>query len=173
MGALKDSEYQALAALSDGKGQHQHGWATDDCGIDLKIIDRLHKMGLCEMADANTLRQLHPDPPHWAARLTPEGHDTLTYLPTRRSTTRPPHPSTSERPQGTREVRLRPAAMDTVRLCLRLAADLHRLPDAWSGRGGPDGAPGRPRQRLAPARHHTAAGVNRVRPLAGGPRALG
>ncbi|MBP2400710.1 hypothetical protein [Streptomyces syringium] len=94
MGVLKNSEYTDLAALRDEQERRQHGWATDACGIDLKAVDRLQKDGLSEMADAHTLHQLRPGPPQWAARLTPEGHDTLVYLPARRSATpspRPPH----------------------------------------------------------------------------------
>ncbi|CAM5312004.1 DUF6417 family protein [Streptomyces abikoensis] len=127
MGALKDPEHQALAALRNEQAQHDHGWATDSSGIGLNIVDRLRKIGLCEMADADTLNQLGPGPAHWAARLTPEGHDTLVYLPARRSTTPSPRPA-HEIPEGTREVELLPAALEAVRLYLSLAGDLHRAP---------------------------------------------
>ncbi|MGI5526835.1 DUF6417 family protein [Streptomyces syringium] len=127
MGVLNDSEYQDLAALRDDQDRHQHGWATDTCGIDLRAVDRFVQIGLCEMADADTLLQLRPGPSQWAARLTPEGHDTLVYLPARRSNTpspRPRHPG----PEATREVQLRPKALEAVRLYLALESDLRQPP---------------------------------------------
>ncbi|WP_370422236.1 DUF6417 family protein [Streptomyces sp. QH1-20] len=127
MGVLKDPEYQDLAALRDGQDRQQHGWATDTCGIDPRIVDRLLKIGLCEMANADTLLQLRPGPPQWAARPTPEGHDTLGYLPARRFNA-PSARSTHARPEATREVELRPKALEAVRLYLSLASDLRQPP---------------------------------------------
>lgn len=126
MGALKDPEHQALTSLRDAQDQ-PHGWATDSCGVGLKAVEHLQKIGLCEMADADTLLQLRLTPPRWAARLTPEGHDTLVYLPARRFAIPLPRPA-HEIPEKTREVELRPKALEAVRLYLSLADDLHRPP---------------------------------------------
>ncbi|MEH6373766.1 hypothetical protein V7793_05320 [Streptomyces sp. KLMMK] len=51
MGVLKESQYQDLTAVRDGQDRSRHGWVTDGCGIDLKAVDALRKIGLCEMAE--------------------------------------------------------------------------------------------------------------------------
>ncbi len=79
------------------------------------------------MATADPLLQLRPDPPQWAARLTPEGHDTLVHFPARQATSPSPRPA-HETPETAREVELRPTAMEAVRLYLSLADDLRRRP---------------------------------------------
>ncbi|MEU5428491.1 hypothetical protein AB0H73_23290 [Streptomyces olivoreticuli] len=122
---LKDSEYEALAAVRDGQHQHEHGWVTDDSHLTLSAVDRLRSMGLCELADHATLDTLRPGPPQWAARLTPEGHDTLVYVPERRNTRPAP---TANHSEGVREITLRPHAMGAVRLYLRLGDRLRQPP---------------------------------------------
>lgn len=131
MGSLKNSEYSDLTTLRDSQDKSPHGWATDTCGLATRTVDRLHATGLCELTDDDTLSTL-PGPPKWAARLTAEGHDTLIYVPQRRATTRPPHPTTAH-PEDAREVTLLPQAMDAVRLCLSLTGGLRRPPPrrAW------------------------------------------
>ncbi|MCC3771182.1 DUF6417 family protein [Streptomyces sp. UNOC14_S4] len=122
---LSDSEYESLAALRDGQHQYEHGWATYTSRLTLRAVDRLRSMGLCELADFATRETLRPGPPQWAARLTPEGHDTLVYVPERRDTR--PVPAANH-PEGTREITLRPQAMDAVRLYLRLGPRLRQPP---------------------------------------------
>ncbi|MCA6090992.1 DUF6417 family protein [Streptomyces sp. SCA3-4] len=68
-----------------------------------------------------------PGPPQWAARLTLERHDALVYLPARRSGT-PGVASVTDRPAGTREVTLRPKAMEVLRLYLSLGHRLRQPP---------------------------------------------
>ncbi|MFI0912470.1 hypothetical protein [Streptomyces abikoensis] len=126
MGVLKDSEYSDLATLRDIQDENPHGWVTDTCGLATRTVHRLYATGLCELADDDTLGTL-PGPPQWAARLTPEGHDTLVYIPERRATTRPPHPTTTH-PDDAREVTLLPQAMDAVRLYLNLTGRLRQPP---------------------------------------------
>lgn len=89
-------------------------------------MNRLFATGLCELADDDTLGTL-PGLPQWAAQLTPEGHDTLLYIPERRATTRPPRPTTIH-PEDAREVTLLPQAMDAVRLYLTLTGRVRRPP---------------------------------------------
>ncbi|MEV4741552.1 DUF6417 family protein [Streptomyces sp. NPDC049555] len=126
MGGLKDSEYDALSAMRDMQTRRQHGWATDADGIELKIVERLRTAALCEVADLSTVTTL-PGPPQWAARLTPEGHDALVYLPARRSGI-PGVAPTTDRPAGVREVKLRPKAMEVLRLYLSLGHRLRQPP---------------------------------------------
>ncbi|WP_372412571.1 DUF6417 family protein [Streptomyces luteireticuli] len=127
VGVLKTSDYQALTAVRDGQHQHEHGWASADGRITLTAVERLRTMGLCEMAGFDTLDALRPGPPQWAARLTPEGHDTLLYLPVRRTTARPSPPRTGH-PGEACEIGLRPQAMDAVLLYLSLGDRLRRPP---------------------------------------------
>ncbi|MBZ4321208.1 DUF6417 family protein [Streptomyces huiliensis] len=126
MGGLKDAEYEALLTLRDLEGQQRHGWATDGCGVAPQAVERLRAAGLCETAGRSALAAL-PGPPRWAARLTPEGHDALVYLPARRwgDGGAAPDPGL---PAGTREVRLRPQAMEVLRLYLGLGPRLRRPP---------------------------------------------
>ncbi|MFQ6197069.1 hypothetical protein [Streptomyces sp. NPDC000405] len=126
MGSLKNSEYSDLATLRDTQDKSPHGWATDTCGLATRTVGRLRATGLCELADDDTLSTL-PGHPKWAARLTAEGHDTLLYVPQRRATACPPHPTTAQ-PEDAREVTLLPQAMDAVRLYLSLTGRLRRPP---------------------------------------------
>ncbi|MEV4436660.1 hypothetical protein, partial [Streptomyces sp. NPDC049585] len=57
MGGLKDPEYEALLVLRDTGARQQHGWVTDDCGIALKIVDRLRAAALDVISVGVILRQ--------------------------------------------------------------------------------------------------------------------
>ncbi|MGK5732920.1 hypothetical protein [Streptomyces sp. URMC 124] len=70
VGVLKESQYQDLTGWRDGQDRSRHGWAANGYSIGLKAVDALRKIGLCEIADADTLSRLRPGRSHWAARLT-------------------------------------------------------------------------------------------------------
>ncbi|MFE4822888.1 DUF6417 family protein [Streptomyces sp. NPDC056704] len=119
-----------LEALYERGQAAGHGWTLDTELLppDQQQVNVLENQGLVELAcreDRAELSALEERPVRWAARLTPYGHDTLTYGQSRPRAEPPPCEAASDR----RLVELIPSQMAALRVFVGLTGRL-RVPPA-------------------------------------------
>ncbi|MFE2467631.1 DUF6417 family protein [Streptomyces mirabilis] len=119
-----------LEALCERGQAAEHGWTLDTELLPphQQQVNALESQGLVELAcreDRAELSALEGRPVRWAARLTPYGHDTLTY-----GCCRPrPEPSPGAAAPDRQLVELIPSQMTALRVFVGLADQL-RVPPA-------------------------------------------
>ncbi|MFE5375162.1 DUF6417 family protein, partial [Streptomyces mirabilis] len=119
-----------LEALRERGQAAGHGWTLDTELLPphQQQVNTLENQGLVELAgreDRAELSALEGRPVRWAARLTPYGHDTLTYGCTRPRAEPPPRGEEADR----QAVELIPSQMAALRVFVGLTGRL-RVPPA-------------------------------------------
>ncbi|MFE9769573.1 DUF6417 family protein [Streptomyces sp. NPDC005808] len=118
-----------LEALREREQASEHGWVLDAEFLppQQQNVNTLENQGLVELAgreDRAELSAWEGRTVRWAARLTPYGHDTLTYAQSRPQ----PAPSPGETDPDRKLVELIPSQMTALRLFVHLAGRLRVLP---------------------------------------------
>ncbi|WP_067118579.1 DUF6417 family protein [Streptomyces yokosukanensis] len=122
--------FEALRVLRERERDAEQGWVlSGDLLPDHQLsVQAAAGEGLAELADREVRAELSAwerRPVLWAARLSPSGHDVLTYMDAG------PAPATQHQDpaEGERLVELRPVEMDALRVFVRVGAQL-RVPPA-------------------------------------------
>ncbi|MFJ6725933.1 DUF6417 family protein [Streptomyces sp. NPDC091281] len=110
-----------LSALRERESAAEHGWVLgEECAPPFRLaVEAAAAKGLVELADQAVREELSargPGPVRWAARLSPQGHDVLTYAATVPS----PAPPPVVLEPGELLVELWPAQMESVRVYLAM-----------------------------------------------------
>ncbi|MFE6483759.1 DUF6417 family protein [Streptomyces sp. NPDC057757] len=121
--------WAVLEALRDGGQATGHGWVLDTALLppQRENANNLQKQGLVELAgreDRAELSATESKAVRWAARLTPRGHDALTYA---RSGDQPT-PSPGESAPDRQPLQLIPSQMTALRRFVHLAGQLRTPP---------------------------------------------
>ncbi|MEV0982533.1 DUF6417 family protein [Streptomyces sp. NPDC049915] len=125
----RQSRLDALRALREREAKSVYGWvlSTDVPPGLQQSLQTAAAQGLVELADREVRAELSAyegRPVLWAARLSPQGHDVLTYLHAS------PDPTPLSTPPAAEEqvIELRPAQMDALRVYTNLAPVLRVAP---------------------------------------------
>ncbi|KUM96190.1 hypothetical protein AQI95_42725 [Streptomyces yokosukanensis] len=116
--------------LGEREREAERGWVLS-AGLlphHQQAVQAAARQGLAELADRETRAELsvwEDRPILWAARLSPSGHDVLTYM----DASPAPAAQHESLPEGESMVELRPSEMDALRVYVRVGA-LLRVPPA-------------------------------------------
>lgn len=124
----RQTRLEVLHRLREQQEKSPHGWAlsTESHPAPQRSVVTAAGQGLIELADRETRAELSAyegRPVRWAARLSAQGHDVLTYL----QASPVPAPHSVAQAADEQVVELRPSQMDALRVYAALAPTL-RVP---------------------------------------------
>lgn len=126
----RQTRLEVLLLIREQQEKSPHGWAlsTEFQPAPQRSVVTAAGQGLIELADRETRAELSAyegRPVRWAARLSAQGHDVLTYL----QASPAPAPHSAAPVADEQVVELRPSQMDALRVYTTLAPTL-RVPPA-------------------------------------------